>query len=328
MIEVYRLDELFLDQKPSSHFGYVVMEEIGGKMRLYIECYTASAAKDDVTDEIITVRSSDVEQVVTIANKPGQFGFFAKVGEVLVVFFVIFVSDSAHQEKIINEFRSKMKTLRDWQLMHQMMSKESKLFRKPKPDVLYWINMETFIMAKLYVLILTCRVPKGIVKGDFTEKCYFLSEKLLAMFFYIIQWEFKEDADEIRTEILANISESRACFNCVQFTHKKCGKCFAPYCSRKCQVEDWPKHKKQCKDKDASLKKYANRKHPIRVQAYFDRLNKSPVIGFGKFRNIVIDQVLESVAETMLTGCAPEIVQNFHKLPIPTKPTCDKFYLN
>jgi len=51
------------------------------------------------------------------------------------------------------------------------------------------------------------------------------------------------------------------CFRCKQLTNRKtlmaCGRCkYAQYCSKECQVADWPSHKATCK-KMSDLRKFA-----------------------------------------------------------------------
>ena len=295
MIQVFRLEELFLDKKPISHFEYIVMQGEGGTMKFHIESNANPAAPEDATDNQFTVDCSDVMMMLRIDDDPEKFGCQARVGIKQELCFIMTITSSSAQEKICNG-HYKSYSVFGYQGLRCFLT----FSNEPKPmkiqNSIYLSNIETIIITRLYILAHTSHDVKGLtLKGkDILDD----PENLLKAYFFVLDGEF--DDEDLELKIFNHLVFSRKCFVCQEYSHKKCGKCSdASYCRRECQEQDWPKHKKLCKAKNAALKKYVNRKHPIRVQAYLESINKSPVVGFGKFRNIVVEKLGDAAFEIL-----------------------------
>ena len=97
MIQVFRLEELFLDKKPISHFEYIVTEGEGGTMKFHIEYNTNPTAPEDATDNQFTVECSDVMMMLRIDGDPEKFGCQARVGIKQELCFIMTLAMSLNQ---------------------------------------------------------------------------------------------------------------------------------------------------------------------------------------------------------------------------------------
>ena len=295
MIRVLRLEELYLDRNPVSHFEYIVMEVEGGQLRFYIESNANPEAPEDDPDNQFTVTCSEVGLMLRDELDKEKFGCQARVGTKEIAF-IMTIPDSADQETICNGDGYKLYHVLGYQGLRCFLfyKEDPKPFKFKLQSSLYLANIETYIITKMYINVLSRSSLNEVTVKELLDN----EKEMLELFFSTLNGEFGEEAEKLKIALFCNITASRTCSNCNEFSHKKCSKCYeVSYCSRMCQTEDWSKHKKDCKDENAALKKFANRKHPIRVQAYFDRVNKSPVVGFGKFRNIVVEKIVDAAIE-------------------------------
>ena len=59
-------------------------------------------------------------------------------------------------------------------------------------------------------------------------------------------------SQKVNTSPGSSSERKQLCTVCQKMTAVRCSRCRAPYCSRKCQTEDWPVHKQSCRRLDGS----------------------------------------------------------------------------
>ena len=62
-------------------------------------------------------------------------------------------------------------------------------------------------------------------------------------------------SQKVNTSPGSSSEQKQLCTVCQKMTAVRCSHCRAPYCSRKCQTEDWPVHKQSCRRLDGSQNK-------------------------------------------------------------------------
>ena len=103
-------------------------------------------------------------------------------------------------------------------------------------------------------------------------------------------WAFKaslkdvtDEADKLLAAADAKAEKKPAsCFACAKPTTSCCGKCkIARFCSRECQITEWPKHKKLCRDAAKLLSLSCLPRHPyVHQQGHY--LNWRNIPGYTK----------------------------------------------
>ena len=56
-----------------------------------------------------------------------------------------------------------------------------------------------------------------------------------------------DEPQKVNTSPGLSSERKQLCIVCQKMTAVRCSHCKAPYCSRKCQTEDWPLHKQTCR---------------------------------------------------------------------------------
>src|SRR4030042_3412346 len=98
----------------------------------------------------------------------------------------------------------------------------------------------------------------------------------------------------------------KRCRNCKLMSNnmKCCSRCRFPYyCSRECQVEDWPRHKEDCKidgnnEKQIFKKIISDERFALFRDVVFSLLKERPSVPQDKERIIVCQYILDEVRPT------------------------------
>ena len=286
MITAHKLEELFIDGESVRHFDYIIMEvpkDYDRHMMIYhIEYY-----KDSEVQQIM-VKFFDIVKLIKVKEE-GIYGVIAKVGQKEISFIQL---DPLKIRENFDDCGIFSYIAPDYDSMRSSMTKEPSKKLGQLDDPVFVANMETLFFTKMYIFLLSNYMKKASDK----EWNNFLLKKQNAMRKLLLEVAEQEVGYVFHMKLMSKVLQSRACLVCGKEGHKKCTNCYSRgYCSKECQVKDWPCHKEECKkfENDRSYLQHVHRNSPIRVEAYFTELYKKPVIDYTRIKKSVLHGLVE-----------------------------------
>ena len=284
MIVAYKLEELFIGGKSARHFNYIIKEVPNDNIRDLI--YHIEYYKDSEVHHIM-VKLLDIVKFLKVKEE-GIYGIIARVGQKGISYILhdphIILGKKFDESGIFSHVAP------DYDSLRSFMTKEPKHLGQLN-DPTFVANMETLVFTQMYIYLLS----KCMTEASDKEWNKLLKEKvtmrdmLLNIAEQVVGYEF-------HLRLMCKVLQSRFCKVCGKEGHKKCTNCYSRgYCSRECQMKDWPNHKEDCKKVkyDSTYLQQVHRKSPIRVQDYFTELLKKPVIDYTRMKKMVFHGMLE-----------------------------------
>ena len=281
MIEAHSIRELFIEGVSVTvhDFTYLIWESLMNKNhKFYFEYYL-----DDNKIKSVTFKSSNITSV-RICNR--LVGLKAKCndGKRVSALFLLMYDGVMHpheSEIFCNLARShgvsnhpcmgSIENFRNYHFYGEKPPEYKELTMFDKEAKVQHFNL-TFVRSYIKLLI---SHPMN------KEECknYFEGLKIFSDFFENLTetgWVFIRNA-------VNHYRDTHECGYCGKFSQLKCGKCFSVnYCSSNCQRSDWKDHKKECSKEKGEIAM----REPIRLQEYFEEINKRPLIGYQDFKKI------------------------------------------